>query len=210
MRLIDHISYINTSGCRWTESECESQCFRSSFSFQSPCTGCVFILPPKVQLSNIIVFVCLCLDPTVALRNTCKQTKDTPRFVCVFGCVVSICITCVVKLMKMFFCMCILSVCVFFSCSVLSSQGHRRIMSVDSVCWDVHCLWRICAHVVGVLCVSTLTSVCTMLTRCDLSSRMQLKMSTTPSFSAMSNMMSTAMKQPVLPAPALNRQTSHS
>lgn len=50
------------------------------------------------------------------------------------------------------------------------------------------------------------TSVWTMLTRCDLSSRMQLKMSTTPSFSAMSSMMSTAMKQPVLPAPALHRQ----
>lgn len=52
----------------------------------------------------------------------------------------------------------------------------------------------------------TLTSVWTMLTRWDLSSRMQLKMSTTPSFSAMSNMMSTAMKHPVLPAPALQRQ----
>lgn len=35
---------------------------------------------------------------------------------------------------------------------------------------------------------------------------MQLKMSTTPSFSAISSMMSTAMKQPVLPAPALERE----
>lgn len=51
-----------------------------------------------------------------------------------------------------------------------------------------------------------LTSVWTMLTRCDLNSLMQLKISTTPSFSAISSMMSTAMKQPVLPAPALHRE----
>lgn len=48
-----------------------------------------------------------------------------------------------------------------------------------------------------------LTSVCTRLTLWARSSRTQLKMSTTPSFSAMSSIVSMAMKQPVLPAPAL-------
>ena len=52
-----------------------------------------------------------------------------------------------------------------------------------------------------------LTSVCTRLTLWALSSRTQLKMSTTPSFSAMSSMVSMAMKQPVLPAPALQERT---
>ena len=52
-----------------------------------------------------------------------------------------------------------------------------------------------------------LTSVCTRLTLWARSSRTQLKMSTTPSFSAMSSMVSMAMKQPVLPAPALQERT---
>lgn len=52
-----------------------------------------------------------------------------------------------------------------------------------------------------------LTSVCTRLTLWARSSRTQLKMSTTPSFSAMSSMVSMAMKQPVLPAPALEERT---
>lgn len=51
------------------------------------------------------------------------------------------------------------------------------------------------------------TSVCTRLTLWARSSRTQLKMSTTPSFSAMSSMVSMAMKQPVLPAPALQERT---
>lgn len=51
------------------------------------------------------------------------------------------------------------------------------------------------------------TSVCTRLTLWARSSRTQLKMSTTPSFSAMSSMVSMAMKQPVLPAPALEGRT---
>lgn len=51
-----------------------------------------------------------------------------------------------------------------------------------------------------------LTSVCTRLTLWARSSRTQLKMSTTPSFSAMSSMVSMAMKQPVLPAPALEEK----
>lgn len=56
-------------------------------------------------------------------------------------------------------------------------------------------------------CSSGLTSVCTRLTLWARSSRTQLKMSTTPSFSAMSSMVSMAMKQPVLPAPALEERT---
>lgn len=51
-----------------------------------------------------------------------------------------------------------------------------------------------------------LTSVCTRLTLWARSSRTQLKMSTTPSFSAMSSMVSMAMKQPVRPAPALEER----
>lgn len=49
------------------------------------------------------------------------------------------------------------------------------------------------------------TSVCTRLTLWERSSRTQLNISTTPSLSAMSSMMSMAMKHPVLPAPALEK-----
>lgn len=52
------------------------------------------------------------------------------------------------------------------------------------------------------------TSVCTKLTLWDRSSRTQLNISTTPSFSAMSSMMSMAIKHPVLPAPALEGKKS--
>lgn len=50
------------------------------------------------------------------------------------------------------------------------------------------------------------TSVCTKLTLWERSSRTQLNISTTPSFSAMSSMMSMAIKHPVLPAPALEKK----
>lgn len=51
---------------------------------------------------------------------------------------------------------------------------------------------------------NAVTSVCTMLILLERRALTQLYMSTTPSLSAMSSMMSITMKQPVRPAPALN------
>lgn len=51
---------------------------------------------------------------------------------------------------------------------------------------------------------NAVTSVCTMLILLERRALTQLYMSTTPSLSAMSSMMSITMKHPVRPAPALN------